>query len=81
MLNKEQVKALHTHLCIIGKKIPKEMYKNKIDISAGEYMKLLVQAQLSVIDEILETINKDKEELMKHQIIEEFEKFRGGKYV
>ena len=44
-------------------------------------MKLLVQAQLSVIDEILETINKDKEELMKHQIIEEFEKFRGGKYV
>ena len=77
MLSEDQVKALNTHLRIIGKKIPKEMYDKALKISAGEYMSLLVGAQLSVINEILETIDKDKEELMKHNIIREFYKFRG----
>ena len=77
MLSEDQIKALRTHLRIVGNKIPKELYSRKMDISAGEYMGLLINSQLSVINEILETIDKDKEEGMKHNIIKEFEKFRG----
>ena len=80
MLSEDQVKALNTHLRIIGKRIPKEMYDKAIKISAGEYMSLLIGAQVSVINEILETIDKDKEEFMKHQILQEFERFKGGEY-
>lgn len=77
MLSEDQVKALRTHLKVIGSKIPKNLNNQPIKISAGEYMNLLVGAQLSVINEILETIDKDKEEMMKHNIIKEFYKFRG----
>ena len=77
MLSEDQIKALRTHLRIIGKKIPKQLYQKDMKISAGEYMELLVGTQLSVINEILETIDKDKEERMKHKIIEDFYAFRG----
>lgn len=77
MLDEDKVKALRTYLRLIGKKIPKELYKKNIKITAGEYMRLLIGAQLSVINEILETIDKDKEEIMKHNIVKEFYKFRG----
>lgn len=78
MLSEDQVKALNTHLKLIKNRIPKELYKENLKISAGEYMSLLVGAQLSVINEILETIDKDKEEFMKNRIIQEFDKLRGG---
>lgn len=77
MLDEESTNALRTHLRVIGSKIPKNLYNQPLKISAGEYMGLLISAQLSVINEILETIDKDKEEMMKNNIVEEFYKLRG----
>lgn len=76
MLNEDEIKALRTHLKIIQTRIPKELDNKKISITMGEYLRLLSGAQLSVINEILETIDKEYEESRKHELIQEFERLK-----
>lgn len=76
MLSKDEVVALKTHLMMLKGKIPEHFNYTEMPVTMAEYMGLLINAQLATINEILEVIDKDKEESKKHRLMEEFDRLK-----